>query len=100
MYVFNTLWKKKMPTQQHINTSGFISPSYLEMRRIFDPLQLIKCPNDFTLINSHPISWSCYLQVFVPADHLSIISGVHVPAEVLVEVFQAIIEEDISLKWQ
>lgn len=39
-----------------------------------------------------------YLKLRFPSNHLPIISGVHVPAEVLVEISEAVIEEDVSLK--
>lgn len=38
-----------------------------------------------------------HLQAILPPDQLGIITGVHVPAQVLVEINQAIIEEDIPL---
>lgn len=39
-----------------------------------------------------------HLQAILPPDQLGIIAGVHVPAQVLVEINQAIVEEDIPLR--
>lgn len=39
-----------------------------------------------------------HLQALLPPDQLGIITGVHVPAQVLVEINQAIVEEDIPLR--
>jgi len=37
------------------------------------------------------------LEVLLPADHLPVVAGVHVLAEVLVEVLEAVVEEHITL---
>lgn len=37
------------------------------------------------------------LEVLLPADHLRVVAGVHVLAEVLVEVLEAVVEEHITL---
>lgn len=41
---------------------------------------------------------SVHLQAILPPDQLGIVTGVHVPAQVLVEINQAIVEEDIPLR--
>lgn len=57
------------------------------------------CQHNVIVINQHRLLGQ-YHQFILPSNHLPIISGVHVSAEVLMEILEAVVEEDVSLKRQ